>query len=411
MKLSFGAIERDEEAGDYEDTMVGVIEEAKRKADRQAKRPMRRSINRSYIDPESLDQYGIEWRWESDDDWIFIKQDLTEERETELRSHTKKEKRKREDLEFEAKLRVRMSKAGFSQSHIGDLVRTLTDRDEGVELARRSDKLAIEIAYQQLDKQFESEVQELLWEAGCPIDFCERILGENFNKEEYKSRDAISLTQRSGGLKTRTWSARPKPSPKESHTGQQPSKALENKRGPSTAKKDMSPRQQAAIQPQQTQAPQGEGRWAQPKNVATKRWDDNDGELLEEAEYYNKRMLERARPGEAYLGLLKDWSLIDLPPGTRLVTIQGAGGAAQKISWQQYNGCRRAKFFPRTNPAGKLETGRMDRMTRRDQSDFSNDDNPATAQTHSSPKQQDLGQAQNDLGFPTVELKQGQEAK
>ena len=103
--------------------------------------------------------------------------------------------------------------------------------------------------------------------------------------------------------------------------------------------------------PQQTEAPQGEGRWAQPKNVATEGWDDNDREILEEVEYYNKRVLERARPGEAYLGVLKDWSLIDLPPGTRLVTMQSAGGAAQKISWQKYDGCRRMEFLPRTNSA------------------------------------------------------------
>jgi hypothetical protein len=139
----------DEEVDDLEDTLYGVIEEARRKADRRAKRTVSRKFSRSYIDPTTLDQYGVKWRWESDDDWIVIKQDLTEERETELRAHTKrlqqgrgrtthdhdihgdgvsmqrdtnltklkterleKEKEEKEDLEFEEELRVRMSRAG-----------------------------------------------------------------------------------------------------------------------------------------------------------------------------------------------------------------------------------------------------------------------------------------------------------
>jgi rRNA maturation endonuclease Nob1 len=295
----------DEEADDLEDTLIGVIEEARRKADRRAKRPVRRSFSRRYIGPETLDQYGVKWRWESDDDWIIVKQDLTEERETELRAHTKrlqqgrgrtsrnhdihgdgafiqndtnlkelmierleKERKEREDVEFEEKLRVRMSKAGrcysscifdvakdvksgFSQNYIGDLTQTLQDREEEMEVAYCSDELAMKNACRQLDLQFESKVQDLLWEVGCPIDFCEQILKEHAHKEGGKDHYALgvpdpehlptSLTRQPRGVKTRARSTKSKPSPKEYERRQQPSKARENERRRPTAKKDPSP--------------------------------------------------------------------------------------------------------------------------------------------------------------------------
>lgn len=71
---------------------------------------------------------------------------------------------------------------------------------------------------------------------------------------------------------------------------------------------------------------------------------DDDDEIAAEAEYYNRKALERAYPGEAFNGATKDWAIIDVPPGTERVEMKGAGGGSQEISWQRYNGVRRSKF-------------------------------------------------------------------
>lgn len=68
-------------------------------------------------------------------------------------------------------------------------------------------------------------------------------------------------------------------------------------------------------------------------------------ELEEEAAYYNRKALERGYPGEAYNGATRDWALVDVPPGTERVRMDGAGGGAQEITWQRYNGVRRSKFM------------------------------------------------------------------
>jgi hypothetical protein len=70
---------------------------------------------------------------------------------------------------------------------------------------------------------------------------------------------------------------------------------------------------------------------------------DSDFDL--EAEFYNRKALERAYPGEAWNGATKDWSIIDVPPGTSRVRMDGIGGGAQEITWQRYNGVRRSKFI------------------------------------------------------------------
>lgn len=71
-------------------------------------------------------------------------------------------------------------------------------------------------------------------------------------------------------------------------------------------------------------------------------YDDN---LEDEAQYYNRKALERGYPGEAYNGATRDWALVDVPPGTERVRLDGAGGGAQEITWQRYNGTRRSKFM------------------------------------------------------------------
>ena len=78
------------------------------------------------------------------------------------------------------------------------------------------------------------------------------------------------------------------------------------------------------------------------------RWRDprDSRDIQEEAEYYNHRALERSYPGEGYHGSTSDWAIVDVPPGTRRVRMDGAGGGAQEITWQRYNGVRRSKFMP-----------------------------------------------------------------
>lgn len=65
-----------------------------------------------------------------------------------------------------------------------------------------------------------------------------------------------------------------------------------------------------------------------------------------EANYYARKANERAVIGEAYNGATKDWSIVDVPPGTERVRMDGVGGGSQEITWQRYNGVRRSKFIP-----------------------------------------------------------------
>lgn len=71
--------------------------------------------------------------------------------------------------------------------------------------------------------------------------------------------------------------------------------------------------------------------------------DNSDFEL--EADYYNRKALERGFPGEAINGATRDWAVVDVPPGTSRVRMDGIGGGAQEITWQRYNGVRRSKFL------------------------------------------------------------------
>ena len=48
-----------------------------------------------------------------------------------------------------------------------------------------------------------------------------------------------------------------------------------------------------------------------------------ESEFDEEAEYYNRKAMERAYPGEAYNGATKDWAIVDVPPGTSRVRMDG----------------------------------------------------------------------------------------
>ncbi|KAF2759056.1 hypothetical protein EJ05DRAFT_485134 [Pseudovirgaria hyperparasitica] len=70
-----------------------------------------------------------------------------------------------------------------------------------------------------------------------------------------------------------------------------------------------------------------------------------EDDIQAEADYYNRKALDRGYPGEAYNGATKDWGLVDVPPGTRRVRLDGQGGAGQEISWERYSGNRRSKFI------------------------------------------------------------------
>ena len=66
----------------------------------------------------------------------------------------------------------------------------------------------------------------------------------------------------------------------------------------------------------------------------------------DEAAYYGRKAAERAYIGEAYNGATRDWAIVDVPPGTERVRMDGVGGGSEEITWQRYNGVRRSKFIP-----------------------------------------------------------------
>ncbi|KAK8061277.1 hypothetical protein PG994_007643 [Apiospora phragmitis] len=66
----------------------------------------------------------------------------------------------------------------------------------------------------------------------------------------------------------------------------------------------------------------------------------------DEADYITGKIDSRGRMGEAWNGATKDWSIIDVPPGTERVKMDGIGGGSAEVTWQRYNGVRRSKFVP-----------------------------------------------------------------
>lgn len=72
-----------------------------------------------------------------------------------------------------------------------------------------------------------------------------------------------------------------------------------------------------------------------------------EDDIAAEADFYNRRVASRGYIGEAYNGATKDWAIVDVPPGTERVQMDGIGGASQEVTWQRYNGVRRSKFKTR----------------------------------------------------------------
>lgn len=80
------------------------------------------------------------------------------------------------------------------------------------------------------------------------------------------------------------------------------------------------------------------------RSSSRQRYRQRDG-VNEEADYYNTRARSRGFIGEARNGATRDWGLVDIPPGTERVRMDGIGGGRQEITWQRYNGDRRTKFM------------------------------------------------------------------
>ncbi|KAL6854244.1 hypothetical protein J3F83DRAFT_755249 [Trichoderma novae-zelandiae] len=66
----------------------------------------------------------------------------------------------------------------------------------------------------------------------------------------------------------------------------------------------------------------------------------------DEAEYITSKVDSRGRMGEAWGGATKTWSIVDVPPGTERIRMDGVGGAVTDTTWSKYSGVRRTKFIP-----------------------------------------------------------------
>ena len=82
----------------------------------------------------------------------------------------------------------------------------------------------------------------------------------------------------------------------------------------------------------------------------------------DEADYYARRAADRSYPGEGYHGATRDWAIVDVPPGTERVRMDGAGGGSQEVTWQRYNGVRRSRFDPNGAPDERMAAAPDDRM-------------------------------------------------
>lgn len=81
-------------------------------------------------------------------------------------------------------------------------------------------------------------------------------------------------------------------------------------------------------------------------------WDD-------EAKYITGKIDARGRMGEAWNGATRDWSIVDVPPGTERVSMDGVGGGSAEVTWQRYNGVRRSKFVPERDGGAPLTSPPM----------------------------------------------------
>lgn len=66
----------------------------------------------------------------------------------------------------------------------------------------------------------------------------------------------------------------------------------------------------------------------------------------EEGDYLTSKIDSRGRMGEAWGGATKDWTIVDVPPGTERIRMDGIGGAATDTTYTKYSGVRRTQFIP-----------------------------------------------------------------
>ncbi|PHH51426.1 hypothetical protein CFIMG_005016RAa [Ceratocystis fimbriata CBS 114723] len=64
-----------------------------------------------------------------------------------------------------------------------------------------------------------------------------------------------------------------------------------------------------------------------------------------EATQITTRINENGQIGEASNGITQGWTTIDVPPGTKRVRMDGAGGSSAEVTWHGYKGLRRARFI------------------------------------------------------------------
>lgn len=90
----------------------------------------------------------------------------------------------------------------------------------------------------------------------------------------------------------------------------------------------------------------------------------------EEARYITDKIDSRGRMGEAWGGATKEWTIVDVPPGTERVRMDGIGGASADTSWSKYSGVRRTEFIPERDgapaPAPRAPSPSRDRERDRD---------------------------------------------
>lgn len=71
----------------------------------------------------------------------------------------------------------------------------------------------------------------------------------------------------------------------------------------------------------------------------------------DEAREITSRIDSRGRMGESWGGATKDWTIVDVPPGTERVRMDGKGGGSTDTTWSKYSGVRRTTFIPERDGA------------------------------------------------------------
>ncbi|KAL1897735.1 hypothetical protein Cpir12675_002234 [Ceratocystis pirilliformis] len=74
-----------------------------------------------------------------------------------------------------------------------------------------------------------------------------------------------------------------------------------------------------------------------------------------EATQITTRINESGLIGESSNGITQGWTTIDVPPGTKRIRMDGAGGSSTEVTWRGYKGLRRARFIH--DPEQEAEEG------------------------------------------------------